>query len=47
MPEDVRDTFGNALLQAQCSGKSSRAKPLVGFVGTGVLEIVADDLTDT
>ena len=43
MPEDVQDTFGHALYLAQTGGKHRAAKPLKGFSGAGVLEIVEDD----
>lgn len=39
-PEDVKDVMGFALYQAQKGGKHVAAKPLKGFGGTGVLEIV-------
>ncbi len=39
--------MGFALYQAQTGGKSSKAKPLKGFGGTGVLEIIADQTGDT
>ena len=42
-PPDVRRTIGRALALAQRGGKASNAKPLKGFRGAGVLEIVADD----
>ncbi len=41
-PEDVRDLFGYALYVAQMGGKHPDAKPLTGFGGAGVLEIVDD-----
>lgn len=40
MPEDVQDGFGYALHLAQIGEKHSTAKPLKGFSGAGVLEIV-------
>jgi phage-related protein len=46
-PEDVRQTVGYALYLAQCGEKHSLAKPLKGFKGTGVLEIVEDFDGDT
>jgi phage-related protein len=46
MPEDVQDTFGYALHLAQAGGKHSQAKPLKGFVGAGVLEVVEDHQGD-
>ncbi len=47
MPEDVRDVFGKALYMAQRGGKHESAKPLKGFGGAGVLEIVEDCSSDT
>ena len=41
-PEEVKDTLGFALYQAQEGGKHVAAKPLKGFGGAGVLEIVED-----
>ncbi len=41
-PEDVKDEIGFALFQAQLGGKHMAAKPLRGFGGAGVLEVVAD-----
>lgn len=46
-PEDVQDTFGFALRDAQFGGKHADAKPLSGFGGAGVLEVVEDYQTDT
>lgn len=42
MPEDVQDTFGYGLHLAQMGQKHPAAKPLKGFSGAGVLEIVED-----
>jgi phage-related protein len=42
-PEQVKDVLGFALFQAQKGGKHVAAKPLKGFDGAGVLEIVDDD----
>ncbi|WP_261287726.1 type II toxin-antitoxin system RelE/ParE family toxin [Serratia fonticola] len=47
MPEEVQDVFGYALHLAQAGGKHSQTKPLRGFGGAGVLEVVEDFLTDT
>jgi phage-related protein len=47
MPEDVQDTFGFALYLAQLGDKHPDAKPLKGFTGAGVLEIVEDYSSDT
>ena len=41
-PTDVRRRVGGALWEAQIGGKASYAKPLKGFSGAGVLEIVDD-----
>ena len=46
-PEDVRRTFGFALGLAQQGGKFVGAKPLKGFGGAGVLEVVEDWQSDT
>jgi phage-related protein len=40
MPEAVQDFFGYALLLAQKGSKHNNAKPLTGFGGAGVLEVV-------
>ena len=41
-PAEVQDVFGYALYLAQTGGKHLDAKPLKGFGGAGVLEIVDD-----
>ena len=41
-PQPVKDVMGFALHQAQVGGKYEVAKPLKGFGGGGVLEIVED-----
>lgn len=46
-PEDVKDTIGYALYIAQRGGKHADAKPLRGFGGAGILEIVEDHVGDT
>src|SRR5687768_12178643 len=46
-PPEVRRTFGFALGLAQQGGKFIDAKPLKGFGGAGVLEVVEDWQTDT
>ena len=46
-PDGVQDVMGYALYQAQIGGKHGSAKPLKGFGGAGVLEIVADHVDDT
>lgn len=43
LPKDVRRVFGQALYDAQIGHKHSDAKPLKGFGGAGVLEVVEDD----
>ena len=47
MPEDVQDVFGYALHLAQAGKKHPQAKPLKGFRGSGVLEVVEDNRGDT
>ena len=47
VPEDVRRFFGVALFAAQTGGKHDAAKPLKGFAGAGVLEVVEDHDGDT
>jgi len=39
-PKSVRTTIGQALFDAQTGGKHPDSKPLKGFGGAGVLEIV-------
>lgn len=47
MPDDVQDVFGFALHLAQVGKKHDQAKPLKGFGGAGVLEVVEDYMGDT
>lgn len=47
MPDDVVDVFGFALHLAQTGKKHEQAKPLKGFGGASVLEMVEDHLGDT
>ncbi|GMB67934.1 hypothetical protein PBNK5_14490 [Pectobacterium brasiliense] len=47
LPADVQDVFGYALHVAQTGGKHTQAKPLKGFGGAGVLEVVEDYIGDT
>jgi phage-related protein len=47
MPDEVKSTFGFALYLAQQGKKHQNAKPLKGFSGAGVLEVVEDCLGDT
>ncbi len=42
-PKGVRQTFGQALFDAQTGGKHPDAKSLKGFGGASVLEVVEDD----
>jgi phage-related protein len=46
-PEEVRQVMGYALYLAQVGGKHPDAKPLRGFGGAGVLEVVDDFDGDT
>ena len=46
-PDDVQDEFGHALWVAQEGDKYVSAKPLKGFGGASVLEIVEDYDGDT
>ncbi|WP_053122908.1 type II toxin-antitoxin system RelE/ParE family toxin [Pseudomonas sp. P1.31] len=47
MPTDVQDVFGYALDLAQNGLKHPDAKPLKGFCGAGVLELVENFDTNT
>lgn len=47
MPEEVQDDIGYALYRAQMGDKHADAKPLTGFKGAGVLEIVENHDGDT
>ena len=44
MPSDVVDVFGFALHLAQSGKKHDQAKPLKGFGGASVLEVVEDHI---
>lgn len=46
-PEEVQQVIGYALYQAQCGEKHPDAKPLKGFKGSGVLEVVENFDGDT
>jgi len=46
-PKPVKDKMGYALYEAQLGEKSYVAKPLKGFSGAGVLEIVSNHDGDT
>jgi len=41
-PKEVREEVGYALWEAQLGEKAETAKPLKGFGGAGVLEVVED-----
>lgn len=43
LSEDVQDTIGFALFQAQQGKKSAKAKPLKGFKSASILEVVEYD----
>lgn len=47
MPEDVQDVFGFALHLAQTGEKHDKTKPLKGYGGAGVLEVVERDSDGT
>jgi len=47
LPDDVQDVFGYALHLAQGGGKHPEAKPMKGFGGAGVIEVVEDYSTNT
>ena len=46
-PADVQDVFGHALDLAQSGKKHPDAKPLKGFGGAGILELIEDFNTNT
>jgi len=46
-PEEVRNRVGGALWEAQLGRKARYAKPLKGFGGAGVLDVVDDFDGDT
>lgn len=46
-PEEVKQAVGYALYRAQCGEKHPNAKPIKGFKGAGVLEVVEDFDGDT
>jgi phage-related protein len=47
MPQPVKAVFGFAIFQAELGGKHADAKPLKGFGGAGVLEVIEDHDGDT
>jgi phage-related protein len=46
-PDPVKDRMGYALYVAQRGGKHADAKPLKGYAGAGVVEIISDHRGDT
>ena len=46
-PEEVKDAVGYALYLAQIGGKDEAARPLRGFGGAGVVEVIKDFAGDT
>ena len=46
-PDEVRESIGHALRAAQLGGKHPNARPLRGFHGAGVLEVIEDFDGDT
>ncbi len=46
-PSEVKDVIGYALYQAQVGRKAPSAKPLAGFGGASVLEVIEDFHTNT
>ena len=46
-PDEVKDDIGYALFEVQKGGKPASAKPLKGFGGAGVLEIIENFDGDT
>ena len=47
LPDEVKNRIGSALWDAQLGRKSTITKPLVGFGGAGVLEVIDDFDGDT
>ena len=47
MPAEIRRVFGFALFLAQIGSKYESTKVLSGFGGSGVLEVVEDDIGGT
>lgn len=45
-PSEVKEEVGYALYLAQCGGKHLNSKPLKGFSGAGVIEIIENFDTD-
>ena len=46
-PEQVKDAVGYALYLAQIGGKDEAARPLRGFGGAGLVEVIKDFAGDT
>ena len=46
-PEEVKDDIGYALFEAQEGKKPAAAKPLKGFGGAGILEIIENFVGDS
>jgi phage-related protein len=47
LPEEVRREFGHAIYLAQIGMQHANAKPLRGFGGAGVMEVVENEDGDT
>lgn len=47
LPKEVKELFSYALIVARAGGEHEDAKPLKGFGGRGVMEVVADDREGT
>src|SRR5262245_22714133 len=47
LPKQVKYVFGYAVFLAQCGKKHADAKPLKGFGGAGVLEVIENYQGDT
>jgi phage-related protein len=47
LPEEIKELFSYALTIACAGGEHEDAKPLKGFGGRGVMEVVADDREGT
>lgn len=47
LPAEVRELFAHALTVALAGGQHEDAKPLKGFHGRGVIEVVADERNST
>jgi phage-related protein len=46
-PQEVREEIGYGLYLAQLGDKHQKARPLKGFGGSGVLEVISDHRGDT